>query len=775
MRRLFRFIRALLTVLGTVVLLVVVGLGSLLWLTLPPRQQSVSIPGLSAPVDITFDEHGIPRIRAANFTDAAAALGYVHARDRMFQMELMRRVASGRLAEIFGPAALPMDKEMRTLGLRVRAVADYAALPPDVRAVLGAYSNGVNAWISAHGRFSAPEFIALGAPEPWTPVDCLLWGKTMGLWLSMNWRQELARWRLSAHLPHDTIEALWPPQHEAGQPAAMLEAKTRYAAAEDEQLGAALPAFPAPFTEPDRASNAWAVDGSHSATGAPLLAGDPHLGYGFPSLWYLARIDTPNETLAGATAPGVPGVILGHNRHVAWTFTTTGADVQDIFIETPVGPDEYQTPDGPRPFTVREERIRVRGQPDVVLTVRETRHGPVISDLFDPKGPILAVAMANLQPDDTSATGLFALNRAETVADVGKAAALISSPVQNLMAADQHTIALYVTGRVPIRRAGDGSMPVPGATGQFDWTGWASGDQLPHYVGPASGRLVNANERVAPPDFPVFMGRDWFADWRARRIRELLDTTNRHDAADFAHMQMDVKSLFAQQALPALLSITPPDGVAGKAFALLNGWDGTMAMDKPQPLIFTAWIDRFYEAVLARADVPAGDMAAVAPPAEFVPTALLPGGAHWCGGDCAAMLQDALKKAVADLSQRFGPDPAAWRWGVAHQAEFAHPILRAIRWLHGLGTLRIQVPGSDTTINVEGTRLNDFTAVHGPEFRGVYDLADLDRSLFMLAPGQSGNLFSRTSRDLLTDWRDGTTLTLGPSAAKVTASIRLTQ
>ena len=640
MRRLLRFVRALLTTIGTLVLLVVVGLGSLLWLTFPPRQQSASIPGLSAPVDITFDEHGIPRIRAANLTDAAAALGYVHARDRMFQMELMRRAASGRLSEIAGPITLPMDKEMRTLGLRVRAEADYAALPADARGLLDAYTSGVNAWITAHGRFSAPEFIVLGAPEPWTPVDCLLWGKTMGLWLSMNWRQELARWRLSTHLSRDMIEALWPPQHEAGQPAAMVEVKTHYAAAEGGSMAAALPAFPAPFTEPDRASNEWAVDGSHSATGAPLLAGDPHLGFGFPSLWYLARIDTPNETLAGATAPGVPGVILGHNRNVAWTFTTTGADVQDIFIETPVGPDEYQTPDGPRPFITREERIRVRGQPDVVLTVRETRHGPVISDLFDPKGPILAVAMANLQPGDTSASGLLALNRAETVADVGKAAALISSPVQNLLAADRQTIALFVTGRVPIRRSGDGSMPVPGASGAFDWTGWAAGDQLPHYVAPTSGRLVNANERIAPPDFPVFLGRDWFADWRAQRIRELLDMSQRHDAAGFARLQMDVKSLFAVQVLPALLSITAPDGIAGKALALLNGWDGTMAMELPQPLIFTAWIDRFYETILARTGVPMDDLAAVAPPAEFVPSALLPGGAHWCGGDCASMLQE---------------------------------------------------------------------------------------------------------------------------------------
>ncbi len=562
MRRLLHFIRALLTGLGTLVLLAVVSLGGLLWLTLPSRNQSVAIPGLSAPVDIRFDEHGIPRIRAETQNDAAAALGYVHARDRMFQMDLMRRVASGRLSELAGPVTLPMDKEMRVLGLRRRAVADYAALPPDVRATLDAYARGVNAWIDAHGRFSAPEFILFGKPEPWTPVDCLLWGKTMGLWLSMNWRQELARLRLSDHLPRELIDALWPAQHEAGQPAAWLDKAIRYAAAGGIAAGALLPAFPAPFTQPDHASNEWAVDGSHTATGAPLLAGDPHLGFGFPSLWYLVRIDMPGQVLAGASAPGVPGIVLGRNSHIAWTFTTTGADVQDLFVETPVGADRYQTPEGPQPFTVREERIAVRGQPDAVLTVRETRHGPVISDLFDPARdsghePVLAVAMANLQPGDMAAAGLMALNNAPTVADAGKAAALISSPVQNLLVADGKTIGLFVTGRVPIRRAGDGEMPVPGAEGKFDWIGWASGEQLPHYVAPASGRLVNANERIAPPDFPVFLGRDWFADWRARRIRELLSHSDRHTAADFARMQMDVKSSFAEQVLPALLSITP--------------------------------------------------------------------------------------------------------------------------------------------------------------------------------------------------------------------------
>ena len=322
------------------------------------------MPACPDPVDIGFDADGIPRIRAANDTDAAAALGFVHARDRLFQMELMRRAASGRLSEIAGPATLALDRSMRTFGLRRHAVADYPALPAETRAVLEAYSRGVNAWIAERGRFSAPEFLFLGTPEPWEPVDSLLWGETMGLWLSLNWRTELSRQALAGRVPQQMVDELWPPAGGAGRPEAALEPGSRHAAGE---LAALLPRFPAPFTLPGSASNEWAVDGRHTATGAPLLAGDPHLAFGFPGIWYLARIETPGRVLAGATAPGVPFLVLGHNGRIAWTFTTTGADVQDLFIETAAGDGQYQTPDGPRPFTVREERIKVRGEPDQIL------------------------------------------------------------------------------------------------------------------------------------------------------------------------------------------------------------------------------------------------------------------------------------------------------------------------------------------------------------------------------------------------------------------------
>ena len=764
--------------LGLVILLLALGGGiaGVLWWTLPGRSETAAIPGLSAPVAISFDADGVARIRAATALDGAAALGFVHARDRMFQMELMRRAASGRLSEIAGSATVGYDRLMRTLGLARSAAADYAALPAPARAMLEAYARGANAWIAAHGRLGAPEFLLLGAPQPWQPADSLLWAKTMGLWLSENWRTELARLSLAGRLPPAKIDALWPPQQDAGNPEARADPGTQYAATMGVaraagRVLAALPAFPAPFTLPPTASNEWAVDGAHSATGAPLLAGDPHLAFAFPGLWYLARIDTPHGVLAGATAPGVPFIVLGRNADIAWTFTTTGADVQDVFVETPAGPGRYQTPDGPKPFETREERIKVRGEPDVVTTVRATRHGPVISDLDGKPGPVLAVSMANLLPGDTAAQGLLALNAARSVAEAGVAAGQISSPVQNLLVADRTAIGLFVTGRVPVRRAGDGSAPVPGATGEYDWLRLVGGEALPHYLAPASGRLVNANERIAPPDFPVFLGRDWFGDWRAARIRQLLDAAPAHTLADFTRMQTDVRSVYAVQLLPRLRAIPPPPGIAGEALALLAGWDGGMAMDLPQPLIFNAWMRQFRSAVLQGAGVPD---AAAGPAEEFVAYVLTPAGASWCGGDCTTMLSDALVASSAELAGRFGVDPARWRWGEAHAAVFAHPIFSRMSLISGWATLRIAAPGDASTLDRGGLGRDGFDAVFGPSFRAVYDLSALDRSRFVMAPGQSGNLLSPHASDFLMRWRDGDTILLGPEPAMVAATVTLT-
>ena len=779
MRTSIRPLRLALLALLLAVVLVLAAAGGVVWLTLPPGSQTLTIPGLSAPVVIRLDQRGVSFIRAATLTDAATAVGYLHARDRMFQMELMRRAAAGELAALFGPAALPSDELMRTLGLARHARATLTELPPTTRAMLDAYARGVNAWIKERGHLAGLQFLLFGAPRRWTPVDSLLWGEWMSLSLSGNWRRELARLELVGKMPVGRILALWPPERASPSIDAPLASLRRAAA----RLNEFLRHVPAPFTEPRPASNEWAVSGRLSATGAPLLAGDPHLGLDFPSLWYLVRIETPHATLVGATAPGTPFVVLGHNRHIAWTFTDTGADTEDVFVETALPGDRYLTPEGPRSFGIRKERIRVSGHPDVTLTVRTTRHGPVISDLVDPKGPVLAVEMAGLAPDDTAAAGLLALDRASSVAAAGKAAAEISTPVLNLLVADRQQIGFFMTGRVPIRRSGDGAMPVPGASGAYDWTGFASGSELPHIVDPASGVLVNANDRIGLPGFPVLITRSWFGPWRAQRIREMLAAHHPATVADFAAMQRDVASTYAQQVLPVLDQVTATSGIGAAALALLRRWNGAMTPDLPQPLIFNEWLRRFRALLFTRLGLPDNG---AAPGPEFIASVLgHDGHSSWCaapklavsdtGGraDCAPLLATALTEALAELSARYGRNPDSWRWGMAHLAVFVGPVLARLPLLGWLTACRIASPGDDTTVDRGSPARDGFRNVQGAEYRGVYDLSDLDRSRFMIAPGQAGDPFGQHACDLLRPWRNGESFRLGPNPDRVRATIRL--
>jgi penicillin amidase len=702
----------------------------------------------------------------------------------MFQMDAMRRGASGRLAELAGGAALRLDRFMRVLGLVPRAEADLAGLPADTRAAMEAYASGVNAWIAARGRFAAPEFLLLGAPEPWRPLDSLLWGKVMGLWLSANWRTELDRARLSGLLAAERLDDLWPADTSPGRPdlpqavAAAAPPAAGHAAAPPadraalDRLAAALPRFPEDAPLPAMASNSWVVAGARSASGAPLLATDPHLGYQAPILWYLARIELPGgRVLAGATAPGVPGIVIGRNERIAWGFTTTHSDTQDLFVERLAGPDAYETPEGPRPFAVREEVIRVRWSAPVTLRVRETRHGPVISDLDAPAGrqdgTVLALAAANLAPGDTAAAGLLALNAARSLADARDAARLITSPSQNLMvAAADGGIAMYLTGRTPVRRSGDGGLPAPGWDGSADWTGFVPFDALPHVENPASGIIVNANNRVVPQGHPAWLGRDWYGDWRFRRIGQMLAAAPRHDAAGFAAMQADTLSLFAQEVLPALLAAPRPAGVGGAAQDLLRGWRGEMAAEAPQPLVFHASLTRFGAALLARAGL--RDDAARATP-EFLRRVLTDPAAaqRWCGAaGCGPLLSAAMAQAAAELAPDHGADPAAWRWGTAHPARFEHPL---IRFVPGLGALtRIAAPtaGDGETVNRAGLRAMPgglFANVHGAGFRGVFDLAGPEATHAIIATGQSGHPMSPHWADQLDRWRAGALLRLGPA------------
>jgi penicillin amidase len=767
-----RFLRRGLIFVLVALVLATGGAAVLTWSTLPPEHGRLALPGLSAPVEIVQGEHGIPRITAINEEDAALALGWLHARDRMFQMELMRRGASGRLAEVAGPSALRLDRFSRTLGLAQSAQADYDALPQNTRQILSAYARGVNAWISRRGRLAAPEFLLLGVPETWQPWHSLLWAKVMGLWLSGNWRLELDRARLAGVLPPDRLAELWPADESTGRAdLASLPPAERLS-----RLAAALPQFPEDAPLPSSASNAWAVSAARSATGAPLLASDPHLGFQAPILWYLARIEiaagpgNPARLLVGATSPGIPFMVIGRNDRLAWGFTTTHSDTQDLFVERLAGDSGYQSPAGPQPFTVREEVIAVRGNKPETLRVRETRHGPVISDLdgmAPPEGSVLAVSMANLAVGDTAATGLHALNRAGNLAEARAAAALITAPAQNLMvAAAEGGIGMFLTGRTPLRQAGDGSVPAPGWDGSHDWLGWVPFNRMPHQENPPGGVLVNANNRVQAAGAEPYMGRDWFGDWRFRRIQALLAQRDRHAPADLAAIQRDELSLFAQEMLPVLRAIPRPTGPAGAVRDLLLGWDGLMQGSAPQPLAFNAWWPVAARMALAAGGVPAG---AWPPTPEFLRFVLHPDGrgARWCrpvgeptpaatasrySDACLALVGSALEQATAQLIERFGPDPSTWRWDAAHRARFEHPLLRFVPFLGDWTRIEVPTGGDDQTVNRGGMAGSSFAHVHGPGLRAVFDLAQAGGAFAVIGTGQSGHPLSRHWADQTAIW-----------------------
>lgn len=782
MRMLLRFARRALLVLLALAVALPLAVAAAGWgvmqATLPPARDEAAIPGLSAPVSITLDRHGIPYLRAASEVDAWAALGWLHARDRMFQMELMRRGAAGRLSELIGAQGLRLDRYTRLLGLSVAAEADYARLPEETRAALTAYARGVNAWIGDKGRWSAPEFVALGhTPEPWRETDSLLWGKVMALFLSGNARTELARLRLSTQLDRGRIDELWPRDGSSGTPYAQAPALGAHL----ERVIAALPVFGEDAPVPPTASNIWAVTGERSATGKPLLANDPHLAFSQPIQWHLARVEVPGMTLAGAFAPGVPFLVLGRNAHIAWGMTTTHSDTQDVFIERLAGAEAYVSPEGPRPFAVREERFRVRFGEDVTMRVRSTRNGPVLSDLDPTPGTppehVLSVSMTALLPGDSAAAALHRLNRARDFSEADAAVAAIGAPQQNIVIADTAgRMGMVLPARIPVRRAGDGSFPGPAWDGSHGWDGFAPTEALPRFVDPPSARLVNANNRVVPDDFPLFLTRDWWGDFRHRRILERLDSAGPQDVTTMAAIQMDAVSLAARDLLPLMTAIpTPPAPAEARALALLRAWNGSVDAARAEPLIYSAWVMHLGRRIAASSFGPELETFREAS-AEFL-LFVLSRGAHWCGGTgCTPILAASLSDAVAMLTAEHGADMARWRWGEVHVVRFRHPLMRFVPVVGDWFGTTVETSGDSHTVKRAGVRLagaSPFENIHGAGYRGAYDLADLENSRFIIATGQSGHPLSPHYRDLVPLWGAGEVIRLPAAPVGETGRITL--
>jgi len=781
--------RFLLRIIALLVVVLVLGGGAgYVWLStsLPSTEGVVRLRGLSAEVVVARDDLGVPRIVAQTSGDALFALGFVHAQDRLWQMELQRRVGAGRMAELVGAEALPLDKFMRTLGLHRLAEQSFERFDAEARRGIESYTAGVNAYVGAHRGSLPPEFVLLrSTPEPWKPADSLVWAKLMGLQLSGNWHEELLRARVAAMLPVDQVADLWPayPQDAPVTLAAADEATAPVRHAlnkarapnnnDDERMAPALPAalldrliaaIPAPAL-PRLASNEWVVAGTHTASGKPLLANDPHLPLQAPVLWYLASIVSPDLEVTGATVPGVPVFVLGHNRRIAWGFTTTTSDTMDLFVEKADG-DGYVAPDGVQPFETRDETIKVRGGQPVTIKVRATRHGPVVTDILGEEagGQILALSAAFLQPDDITTQAAFGVNRAQNWDQFVAAVRDFGSPQQNIAYADvDGHIGLIAPGRVPVRKAGDGSVPRPGWTGEYDWTGWIPFDELPRTFDPPSGLIVNANNRLVPDAYPHFLATTWPEGYRAQRILDLLRGRSGLTAPDMAAVQMDERSLMAAELNPLLLRTPPVGPQANAAHTLLEPWDGTADPRRPQALIFNSWVGHLQRDLLLPWLGPVAKSFAEPRP-QFL-KAVLTGRTVWCAppgqpapGGCDAIVAHALNETLDDLSAKYGLNMAEWRWGDAHPASFDALLFGRIPVLDKLTRIEAPSGGDDFTVQRGEYTSSDLVAFphrDGPGLRAVYDLADLGASRFMIATGQSGNPLSAHWSDLFAKWLTG--------------------
>ena len=738
-----------------------------LLLSLPRLDGTVAVTGLREPVLVERDAFGIPTIRAANERDLYFGLGFVHAQDRLWQMEFHRRLGQGRLAEILGPAALPSDRLMRTLGLYRRAEADVAALDPSARELVEAYVAGVNAAIAARAVLP-PEFLIFGLrPEPWRPADTLVWARVMALDLENDWQRELLRARLLGALGPERYADLWPSpairQAEAGGAAAF----------------AALAEALSDLGRDGGASNGWVVAGERTASGAPLLANDPHLRLQMPGLWYLVRLRTPTLAVSGATLPPLGAVVIGRNREIAWGFTATGADTQDLFLEElDAEGRRYRTADGWAELERRTETLAVRDGTPVTMEVRATRHGPLISDLApglaELAGPRrgLALAWTALRGPDRSVSAGLALARARDWGEARAALERFDAPVQNLLFADRKgRIALRVVGRVPRRGRGDGTLPVPGWDPAYDWRGILPFEALPEYLDPPSGRLVNANERIGDGNEGTRLARFWPPPLRADRIRALLDATAPLTVADMARIQLDIRSGLFPLFRDWLLAARPRDRGARELWDALAAWDGRMDPTRPEPLVFAAWYRALAETVYADE---LGDLFAAYRDirADFLRRVwtVRP---VWCDDvrtpaveDCVEASRRAFAAALDEPRARWGEDWRRWRWGRAHPARLAHPLLDGVPLLGRLFGWSPASPGGATTVNVARWRpARPFAAVHGPGLRLVADLASPETALAVIAGGQSEHPFSPHYDDLARRWLAGELVALGDASA----------
>jgi len=769
------------------------------WRALPLTEGTLRLDGAPAGLRIERDEHGIPTIHAATLRDAMYGLGVVHAQDRLWQLETHRRIGSGRLAEAFGKGALDSDRFLRALGVRHAAAAQWAQVPAEQRSVAEAYAQGINATVQGAGQARPPEFLVLGLrPEAWTPVDSLAWAIMMAWDLGGNWNNELLRLRLALKFPMEEVHALVPPYPgETPRPTADFSALFRGLGLDGRtvQSWTQLPEAGPPSGIEGTGSNNWVLAGGRTATGQPLLANDPHLKLSTPALWYFVRIVTPDLQLAGASMPGVPGIVLGQNQHIAWGFTNTGPDVQDLYIEQvdPQDPKRYRTPDGWATFESRTEVIQVKGGEPVTVTTRRTRHGPVISDAGtgdDVLGApaqaryVLALRWTALDADIDALSAQSALQSARSVDEFVAASRRWLVPMQSMVVADRAgRIGMVAAGRVPLRGPEHdlgGLVPALGWEARYDWAGWVPLDETPRETDPQRGWIATANQRIFGPEFPHFLGADWSLPYRQQRIEQVLESREKHTMDDLAALQGDITSLAAPRLLPVLRAARSDHRLAPAAIELLAGFQGRMEADSAAPALYWAWLRHLGQAVLAD-DLGEGLARRTGGRSWFdtLDGIFERNDTRWCDDrgtpqtveTCAQMSDRALGLALTELEDRLGTNIGQWRWGDLHELRAEHRPFSRVPALARWFELRAPLGGDTYTVNAarvvlradgEGDRyVND----HGPSLRALYDLEDPKRSRFIHSSGQSGLVFSPHYADLLRPWTEVRYLPLWPQKA----------
>ena len=754
---------------------------------LPTTQGTITLQsGPKSELRIERDADGIPTIKAASRDDAFFGLGYVHAQDRLWQLETHKRIASGRLSEAFGESALETDKFLRALGVRRMAAQQWEQVSAEGRAALNAYAAGINAYVQNELSARPPEFMLTGVqPEPWVPEDSMGWATMMAWDLGANWSGELLRLRMALQMPVERIQELLPP-YPGEKPLATADYAALYRGLKlNANLGqTALSAAPESGIE-GVGSNNWVVHGSHTESGKPLLANDPHLKLTAPALWYFARLEAPGFKVAGATMPGLPMVVLGQNQHIAWGFTNTGPDVQDLYIErvNPNDANEYQTPEGWGKFTSVTETIKVRGGSEVTLTARSTRHGPVISDvggategIVSSSRPayVLAMRWTALDKDSGTLDAALAFNSARSVPEFMAAAGKHLAPMQNMVVADvDGHIGMVSAGRVPVRKPENdlkGLVPAPGWDARYDWAGVLEPTWTPRETDPPRGWIATANQRIHDASYPHFLTSEWAAPYRQQRIEQLLNAKPKHSLESLQAMQADVLSLGTQRLLPFLRKAQSPHALAAAAQKELAAFDGTMAADKAAPLIAWAWA-RQLTVGLFRDEVGATQfdkLIATRSFREALEGALDRNDAWWCDDkgtpaqeSCQDQIDAAFTRALDELQALQGADVSKWQWGTAHQARSEHRPFSRVKLLAKYFELRTPVGGDTYTVNVsrvsqkpDATTGELYLDEHGPSFRAVYDLADPSKSRFMHSTGQSGIVFSPLYRSFMDRWRE---------------------